>query len=386
MKNLENKTGIINETTSQSKLFTPVKIGPYEFTHRVVMAPLTRMRTIGSAGVPNELMAEYYGQRATQGGLIIAEATLVSANGQGYYGAPGIFNNDQVEGWKKVVNAVHEKGAKIFLQLWHGGRQSHTDLQPDGGLPLGPSVVAHDDVVYTPKGWVPTTLNKAATIDEISAIVEDFRTGAERAIAAGFDGVELHGANGYIIDQFLQDGANKRTDIYGGTIENRVRLLIEVVEAMVSVVGGSRAAVRLGPSGTFGSMSDSNPDALFSYATEQLNRFGLAYLHIIEPRIKGSYEVEGETEPVASKQLRKIFKGVIISAGGFLPDTASQIIENGDADLVAFGRYFISNPDLVERIREGLPLNDYDRESFYGGDERGYTDYPFYANQQKQVS
>lgn len=364
---------------SQNKLFSNIKIGANELSHRVVMAPLTRMRTV-TGSIPNDLMAEYYGQRATEGGLIIAEATLVSTNGQGYYGAPGIYNDAQAEGWKKVINAVHEKGGKIFLQLWHGGRQSHVDLQPDGGLPLGPSVIPHDDVVYTPKGWVPVTLNREATIADIKAIVADFRSGAERALAAGFDGVELHGANGYLIDQFLQDGSNQRTDEYGGTIEKRARLLLEVTEAIVSVFGADHVGVRVGPSGTFGSMHDSDPIALFGYVAEQLNKFGLAYLHIIEPRINGSYEVAEGLKPVASKHLRTIFKGNIISAGGFQPDNAEDIIEKGDADLVAFGRHFISNPDLVKRIKENLPLNSYDRDTFYGGDARGYTDYPFYNN------
>lgn len=376
---ISDLTGDKSPALSQNKLFNPIQIGATELSHRVVMAPLTRMRTVTDS-IPNDLMAEYYSQRATEGGLIIAEATLVSANGQGYYGAPGIYTDAQAEGWKKVVNAVHEKGGKIFLQLWHGGRQSHVDLQPDGGLPLGPSVIPHDDVVYTPNGWVPATLNREATITDIKAIVDDFRSGAERALAAGFDGVELHGANGYLIDQFLQDGSNQRTDEYGGTIEKRSRLLLEVTEAIVSVFGADCVGVRVGPSGTFGSMHDSDPIALFGYVAEQLNRYGLAYLHIIEPRINGSYEVAEGLEPVASKHLRTIFNGNIISAGGFQPENAEDIIDNGNADLVAFGRYFISNPDLVKRIKDHLPLNAYDRDTFYGGDARGYTDYPFYSN------
>lgn len=363
---------------ADTKLFAPVKIGPYEFSHRVVMAPLTRMRT-DQGGIPNDLMAEYYGQRATAGGFIIAEATLVSTNGQGYEGAPGIFNDEQLAGWKKVVDAIHAKGAKTFLQLWHGGRQSHSDLQPDGGLPIGPSAIAHEALVCTADGWVPATQNRAATLDEIHAIIEDFRSAAERAKKAGFDGVELHGANGYLIDQFLQDGSNQRTDEYGGTIENRVRLLIEVVRNMVAVFGADRTAVRLGPSGTWGGMSDSNPNALFSYAVEELNQFGLAYLHLIEPRVFGNVDRDDLFEPVAAAQLRKVFKGPIIAAGGFQGEGAAAIIEKGDADLVAFGRNFIANPDLVNRLRDGLPLNPYDRPSFFGGTEVGYIDYPFYA-------
>ncbi len=370
-------TAIAGKEAKGYKLFTPVKLGALSLSHRVVMAPLTRMRTTKD-NIPNDLMAEYYSQRATPGGYIISEATVVSRNGHGYYGEPGIYTDQHVEGWKKITKAVHDKGGKIFLQLWHNGRQSHFDLQPDGGAPVGPSVVPHDDMVFTPKGWVKASPNRALNIDEIRVLVDDFRRGAENARAAGFDGVELHGANGYLVDQFLQDGTNKRTDEYGGSIGNRVRFLLEIVEGMVAVWGGDRCAVRLGPSGTFGSISDSNPAALFGYAAEQLNRFGLAYLHVIEPRIVGSYLKEEGLQPVASAQLRKIFKGAIISAGGFNREDAEAILQRGDADAVAFGRFFISNPDLPLRLQLGLPLNDYDRNTFYGGDEHGYTDYPFY--------
>lgn len=374
------ETQITTEQASNLKLFSPVNIGPYQLAHRVVMAPLTRMRTVKD-NIPNDLMVEHYAQRATQGGYIVAEATVISPDGHGYYGAPGIYTKEQAEGWKRVTDAVHAKGGIIFLQLFHSGRQSHIDLQPDGGLPIGPSVVEHEDYVYTPTGWTTATLNRALEIGEIHAIVNDFRKAAEMAKTAGFDGVELHGANGYLVDQFLQDGSNHRIDAYGGSIENRSRFLLEVVQGMVAVWGGDRVGVRLGPSGTFGSMHDSNPIALFSYAAEQLNKFGLAYLHIIEPRIKGSFE-EGEgLQPVASAHLRKIFKGTIISAGGFDREDAEAIIERGDADLVAFGRHFVANPDLVERLKNDLPLNPYDRETFYGGDERGYNDYPFYQEQ-----
>ena len=264
------------------------------------------------------------------------------------------------------------------MQLFHVGRQSHSDLQPDGALPIGASVVEHDDVTFTKNGWVPVTLNRALTTDEVHLQVQDYINAAKLAKRAGFDGVELHGANGYLVDQFLQDGSNKRTDIYGGSIENRMRFLLEIVEGLVAVWGGNRVGVRVGPGGSFGNMFDSNPNALFSHAAEQLNKFGLAYLHIIEPRINGSYEIAEGLEPVAATHLREVFKGTIISAGGYKPDTAGAVIEKQDANLVAFGRYFVSNPDLVKRIREGLPLNAYDRETFYGGNARGYTDYPFY--------
>ncbi|OKS88112.1 alkene reductase [Mucilaginibacter polytrichastri] len=365
----------------RGKLFSPVKLGSINLDHRIVMAPLTRMRTVENF-IPNDLMVEYYAQRTTYGGLIIAEATVVSETGHGYYGAPGIYTIEHVAGWKKVTEAVHAKGGKIFLQLFHAGRGSHTELQPNGALPVGASEVPHNNVVYTPTGWKPATPNRALETAEIAGVVEDFRNASVLAKDAGFDGIELHGANGYLIDQFLQDGTNKRTDEYGGSAENRVRLLSEVVGAMVSVWGGDRVGVRLSPSGSFGEMSDHNPIALFSHAAETLNQFGLAYLHIVEPRVYGStVEVEG-LRPIAAEHLRKIFKNAIISVGGYEFETAKEVIEKGDADLVAFGRHFISNPDLVRRFAEGLPLNDYDRNSFYGGDARGYTDYPFYNREE----
>ncbi|QHV99379.1 alkene reductase [Spirosoma endbachense] len=366
---------------NQSKLFAPIHLGPFSLAHRVVMPGLTRMRTV-TDNIPNELMATYYAQRTTAGGFMIAEATIVSPNGNGYANAPGIYTTAQAVGWKRITQAVHAKGGIIFLQLYHAGRQSHVDLIPGGSLPVGPSVVEHpDDLVCTPTGWEPATLNRALETAEVRVLVDDFRKAAVLAQEAGFDGVELHGANGYLVDQFLQDGANQRTDEYGGSFANRSRFLMEIVHALVSVWGSDRVGVRLGPSGTFGSMSDSNPTALFTYATQQLNEFRLAYLHLIEPRIKGSYlDKEGEG-PVAAEQLRKVFTGLIIAAGGFDGQSAEDILEKGDADLVAFGRYFISNPDLPDRLRHGFPLNEYHRESFYGGDEHGYTDYPFYEQQ-----
>ncbi|MDB5387538.1 MAG: 12-oxophytodienoate reductase [Planctomycetaceae bacterium] len=366
---------MINPT--QQKLFSAVQVGPFHLSHRVVMAPLTRLRSEQPGDVPSDLMAEYYGQRASKGGLIIAEATAISITGRGYLGAPGIYSDEQIAGWRKVTDAVHAKDGRIFLQLWHVGRQSHVDMT-GGVAPVAPSVVPYEGVAYTSNGWVPVSPHRGLQIEEIPGIVEEYRHAAERALAAGFDGVELHSANGYLLDQFLQDGSNKRTDAYGGSVENRARFLLEATEAIVSVWGGNRVGVRLAPSGRWASMSDSNPEATFSYVAEQLNRFGLAYLHIIEPRVKGSEVTEDGLPPVASEHLRKIFHGKIIAAGGFEPSDAEAIVEAGDADLVAFGRHFISNPDLPRRIRLGLPLNAYDRTTFYGGDHRGYTDYPFY--------
>jgi N-ethylmaleimide reductase len=363
-----------------SKLFSKVNVGPYEIGHRVVLAPLTRMRAEEGAR-PGKLMAEYYAQRASEGGFLIGEATIAAPNGNGYLGAPGLYEDSQIAGWKAVTDAVHGKGGKIFLQLYHAGRQSNSQLQPDGGRPVGPSEIVHGGVAYTEAGWVPNTPNRALETDEIPAIVENFRSAAARGVLAGFDGVELHAANGYLFDQFLQDGSNKRTDIYGGSIENRARLLLDTTRAVISVWGNDKVAVRLGPSGAWGDMSDTNPEALFGYVATELNKLGIAYLHLIEPRIAGNVEDETRDQsPVASKTLRKVFAGPIIAAGGFDGPSAEAIIQSGDADLVAFGRHFIANPDLPERLRRNLPLNHYDRPTFFGGTEVGYTDYPFYED------
>jgi N-ethylmaleimide reductase len=345
------------------------------------MAPLTRSRSVQPGDIPGGLMAEYYEQRASDGGFIISEATTISITGRGWYGAPGMYSHEQVSGWKKITDIVHAKDGRMFSQLWHTGRASHVDTT-NGAQPVTPSVVApFEGVVSTPNGWVPPSPPRALGIEEIPLIVEDYRRAAERAKAAGFDGVELHGANGYLPDQFLQDGTNKRTDAYGGSIENRSRFLLEVVEGIVSVWGGDRVGVRIGPGGKFNGMSDSNPVALFDYVGDQLNRFGLAYLHVIEPRVKGNVVITEGQAPIAARQLRKIFEGKIIAAGGFEPDTAEAAVEDGDADLVAFGRHFLANPDLPKRLRLGLPLNEYDRKTFYTFDSRGYTDYPFYGGQ-----
>jgi N-ethylmaleimide reductase len=270
----------------------------------------------------------------------------------------------------------------MVSQLWHTGRSSHVEMT-GGPAPVSASVdpsywedASH--VVSAPSGWVRPSPHRALDVSEIKGIVEDYRRAAERAKTAGFDGVELHAANGYLPDQFLQDGSNKRSDAYGGSIENRSRFMLEIVAALASVWGGDRVAVRIGPGGTWNGMSDSNPQALFAYVARQLNQFGLSYLHIIEPRVKGNVVIAEGQAPDAAEQLRTIFKGKIIAAGGFEPDTAEAIVEKGDADLVTFGRHFVSNPDLPKRIRLGIPLTPYDRDTFYTFDARGYTDYPFY--------
>ena len=369
---------------NNQKLFSPVKIGPLDLSHRVVMAPLTRSRSEQPGDLPGNLMREYYTQRASEGGLIISEASPVSIAGRGWFGAPGLYADEQVAGWKKITDAIHAKGGRMFSQLWNVGRSSHVSLT-NGAAPLAPSVVPDywlkaTPSISTPGGWVKPSPHRELDISEIPRIVEDYRRAAERAKAAGFDGMELHAANGYLLDQFLQNGSNRRTDAYGGPVENRARFLLEALEAVVSVWGGERVGVRIGPGGTWNSMSDSNPDAIFDYVAAQLNRFGLAYLHIIEPRVKGNIMIQGKEDqaPVATERLRQIFKGKIITAGGFEPDTAEAVVQKGDADLVAFGRHFISNPDLPKRIKLGLPLNAYDRSTFYTFDCHGYADYPFY--------
>jgi N-ethylmaleimide reductase len=359
-----------------SKLFSPFKIGPYTLSHRVVHAPTTRLRA-NPDDSPSELMLEYYRQRASAGGLLITESTHMSKDSRGYLGAPGIYEDAHIPGWKRIAQAVHANGGLIFMQLGHDGRQSHMDLA-DGALPIAPSIVPFETDVLTHDGWVPASPHREVGITEIHAIVRNYRRAAERALEAGLDGIELHSANGYLLDTFLQDGTNKRTDEYGGSLENRTRLLREVVTEMVDVFGPGRVGVRFSPNGQWGSISDSNPQLTFSYATEVLNRFDLAYLHIIEPRVKGVETLDEHQAPVASAFLRKIFKGPIIAAGGFNGEGAEEILSKGDADLVAFGRHFTSNPDLPARLQHGWPLTPYIRDAFWGGTHIHYTDFSRY--------
>lgn len=354
---------------STIELLQPVKVGAYELRNRIVMAPLTRLRA-GGGNVPRALNATYYAQRASAG-LIISEATAISPQGQGYANAPGIYTNDQIAGWRLVTEAVHAAGGRIFLQLWHVGRISHPSLQPGGVLPVAPSAIAAEGEAVTYEGMQPFVTPRALETEEIPGIVEDYRRAAENALAAGFDGVEIHSANGYLLDQFLQDGTNKRTDIYGGSIANRARFLMEVTQTVVSVWGADRVGIRLSPSGTFHNMSDSNSQALFDYVISELNQFSLAYLHIVEPRID-----ENTTLDLGVQYYRPIYKGILISAGGYDREMGNAVLSAGDTDLVAYGRLFISNPDLPERFGANAPLNNPDRSTFYGGDERGYTDYP----------
>ena len=360
-----------------SPLFTPFQLGPYQLSHRVVHAPTTRLRA-NPDDSPSALMLEYYRQRASEGGLLITESTHVSYDSRGYLGAPGIYEDAHIPGWAAIADAVHAKGGRIFMQLGHDGRQSHVDLT-GGPLPIAPSEVPFEGQSLTHNGWVPVSMHRVVGIEEIQTVIGHYRKSAERALAAGLDGVELHSANGYLADTFLQDGTNKRSDAYGGTREKRARFLLELVETLVSVWGANRVGVRLSPSGQWGSISDSDPEATFTHAARELNRFGLAYRHIIEPRVKGVETIDEGQAPVASAMLRKVFTGPIISAGGFDGDGAEAIVRKGDANLVAFGRFFASNPDLPLRLQHKLPLNDYNRDAFWGGNHVGYTDYPAYA-------
>ena len=360
------------------QLYSPLKLGRYDLSHRVVLAPMTRMRTIQPGDIPSPMMADFYGQRASQGGLEIIEAVSISKLARSYRAAAAWYDDSQEAGWRAVVNAVHAKGGRAFMQLIHGGRQSHVDMT-EGLTPVAPSVVPFEGVAFTQDGWVPVSPHRALEIEEIPGIVAQFRVAAERALEAGFDGVELHAANGYLVDQFIQDGSNRRTDAYGGPVENRVRFLRQSVEALVAVYGADRVGVRISPSGEWGGVFDSDPAATFGHVARVLNTYGLAYLHVIEPRVKGDSTLHEGHPDVAAASLRPHFTGPIIAAGGFDRAGAEAIVERGDADLVAFGRFFSSNPDLPRRLKERLPLTPYIRDAFWGGDEHNYSDFPAYA-------
>jgi N-ethylmaleimide reductase len=336
------------------------------------MAPLTRNRA-GPGLVPGEFAAEYYAQRATAG-LIIAEATQISAQAQGYADTPGCYTDAQVIGWKKVTDAVHAKGGIIVVQLWHTGRVSHTSFQKDGQAPVGPSAIrARTKTFLAGQGFVDASMPRALDLDEIPGIIEDFRYASTRAIEAGFDGVELHGAHGYLLDAFLRDGTNHRTDAYGGSIENRSRLIIEVAVACAKAIGAGRLAVRISPVSTAGDSRDSHPQTLFNHVVERLSPFGLAYLHVVEGETGGARD----SIPFDYDVLHSCFDGVWMVNNGYDRQMAIDAVGSGRADLVSFGRLFIANPDLVERLSENAPLNQLmDQRTFYGGGAHGYTDYP----------
>jgi N-ethylmaleimide reductase len=368
-------------------LFSPLQVGPYRLHHRVVMAPLTRMRAERSSFAPRALNAEYYRQRATPGGLIIAEASPVMATGRGNPGTPGIYSEQQIEGWRAVVDAVHAKGGLIFLQLWHVGRVSHSSFQPGGVLPVAPSAVPIPDLMtMTAQGKpAPYETPRALETGEIAGVIEHFRKGAANALKAGFDGVEIHGANGYLIEQFLQSHTNLRTDRYGGSIANRARFLLEITQAAIEVWGANRVGVRLSPYGIANGSGEADPMPLYSHVITSLDSLGLAYLHFIEPRSSGAgrAEVNHQNVPSAMALFRPIWRGVLISAGGFTGESAEAAIVAGQADAIAFGRIFISNPDLPRRLRHGFPLTPYNRATFYGGEAAGYTDYPVHDELQR---
>lgn len=352
-----------------TNLFTPIRLGSLELPNRIVMAPLTRMRA-GANNVPTPLNATYYTQRSSAG-LIITEATQVSAQGRGYVRSPGIHSDEQIAGWRSITDEVHNAGGHIFLQLWHAGRTSHPSLQPNGELPVAPSAIAPEGNAYTPTGRQSMVAPRALDTEEVLTVVEQFQQAAENAIVAGFDGVEVHGANGYLIDEFLQDGSNQRSDRYGGSIENRTRFLLEVVEAVVRVWGSDRVGVRLSPSGTNYSMEDSDRAATFGYAVNALNAFNLAYFHLMEPNEWGN-----PTELDAA-HFRPIFKGRLMVNGGYDCAKGDAVLASGSADLVSFGRTFLANPDLPKRFALNAALNEPDSATFYDGDEWGYTDYSF---------
>jgi len=359
------------------KLTSPIEFGEIDATNRIFMAPLTRSRSKQPGDIPWELNAEYYCQRAGSG-LIISEATQVSPQGKGYAFTPGIHSDEQIKGWKQVTDAVHEAGGRIFLQLWHVGRISHNDLQPNGEAPVAPSAIAAKSQTYTSasSGMVPTSTPRALDTSEIPGIVEQFRIGAQNAKKAGFDGVEIHGANGYLLDQFTRDGANKRTDSYGGSIENRIRLPLKVARAVAEVWGPGRVGYRVSPLNPFNDLTDSTPFETFSALAEGLGKLKLAYLHSVES-MGGPRSAEDER---VALELRTRFKNaggrIYVANGGLTPEQADERLAKGLADAVAFGTLFISNPDLPARIDRGGPYNEADQSTFYGGTEKGYTDYP----------
>ena len=351
-------------------LFSPAQLGAISLKNRIVMAPLTRSRAPKENGVPQPMNVTYYQQRASAG-LIVTEATPISAIGHGYPFLPGIYTDEQVAGWKKVVAAVHAKGGKMVLQLWHVGRISHPSLLPNHVLPVAPSAIKPAGQLYTYEGMVDFVEPRALETSELPVIVHDYVHATQCALAAGFDGVEIHSANGYLLDQFLRDSTNKRTDNYGGSFENRARLLMEVTKAVVAVAGSDKVGIRLSPVNPFNDISDSDPQALFNYVVAELNQFNLAYLHVIEG------DVGGKAQAFDFIALRKLFKNAYMANLGYDKVRGNTAIASGHADVIAYGVPFIANPDLVERFRTDAPLNEADANTFYGGTEKGYIDYPF---------
>ena len=355
-------------------LFKPYNMGSLTLANRIVMAPLTRSRAT-SGDVPTPLMAVYYAQRASAG-LIISEASQISPQGKGYIQTPGIHSAEQIAGWKRVTDAVHAKGGKIVIQLWHVGRISHPALQEGGALPVAPSAVTPNGWVFTGQGKEDMVTPRALELAELPGIVADYKRAAQNAKAAGFDGVEIHAANGYLLDQFLRDKTNLRTDVYGGSIENRTRLLLEVTDAILEVWEKDRVGVRLSPISAANDIDDSNPEPLFTHAVQQLARRDIGFLHIVEG-MTGGPRTPGRPTDFDLDKLRRLFPNTYIANNGYTRELAIEVRAQNRADLIAFGRSFISNPDLVERLRRNAPLNALDADTLYGGDAHGYTDYPF---------
>lgn len=355
---------------TQSPLFQPYDLGPLRLANRIVMAPLTRNRAAAGL-VPGPHAAEYYAQRAAAG-LIITEATQISPTAQGYQDTPGLYSADQIAGWRKVTDAVHAKGGRIFVQLWHVGRVSHADLQPGGAAPVAPSAIRAATKTFVNNAFRETAMPRALLLEEIPGIIADFRQAAANAMAAGFDGVEIHGANGYLLDQFAKDGANHRTDAYGGSIENRARLMLEVTAAIAAEIGADRTGVRLSPVSPANDVSTSDPQAQFDHIVDGLNALGIVYIHLVEGATGGARDVA----PFDYAGLRKRFSGAYMANNGYDLALATQHHAAGQADLIAFGRPFIANPDLVARLQTGAALNPINPATLYGGGAEGYIDYP----------
>ncbi len=370
-------------TTTQKKMLTPVKIGAITLKHRIVMPAMSRLRAQWPSAVPSDLMREHYSQRASDGGLLIAEATAVAPEGRSYHTGPGLYTEEQIAGWKRVTDAVHDKGGTMLVQLTHAGRATSTKITVVAPVTASVDPSYWEDksiVVSTADGFTLPSPHRALAIEEIHGIVDLYRVAAENAKKAGFDGVEILAANAHLVEQFLHDRTNKRADSYGGSVENRVRFLVEILEAVAGVWGPDRVGVRISPSSVFGAMGDSDPHALYRHLAERVSMLGLAYLHVIEPRVSGADTVADGPGPVAAQELSKFFNGPVIAAGGFKPETAEAALEGDVANLISFGRYFTSNPDLPYRIEHDLPLTPYDRSTFYAFDAKGYTDFPNYVD------
>jgi N-ethylmaleimide reductase len=356
---------------NDSPLLQPFRLGVLTLPNRVVMAPLTRNRATHGSDVPNELAATYYRQRASAG-LIVSEGTQISQQGQGYVWTPGMYSDAQIDGWRRATDAVHEAGGRIFAQLWHVGRISHVSLQPNGGAPVAPSAIRASTRTFIESGFAEVSEPRALETAEIPGIVADFAKAAANAKRAGFDGVELHGANGYLIDQFLRDGTNKRTDAYGGSVENRARFALEVVDAVAKVWPASRVGIRIAPVSPANDIADSNPAAIFGHLAAKLSERKIAYIHVVEGATQGDRNIA----PFDWAALRRGFSGAYIANNGYTREMAIGALAADNVDLVAFGRPFIANPDLVERLRRGAELAAGDRATFFGGGAKGYTDYP----------